>query len=94
MRGEDTWLGPADQATLTFNFHSQATELKAINRRNGQPAIRVWYGPVFDPSMMLRENWSLMEDINVSLVGWGWKPLTRADWHGVNDWAAQLTPAD
>lgn len=93
--GEEVMLeGKEDEATLIFNQWQQTTELKAMSRRSGQPVIRVYEGAIHDPSAMLRDNWSLIEDMNFSLAHWGWKPLTRSDWVGVHDWAAKLTPAD
>lgn len=94
MSDEVQLEGLEDEATLTFNVWQQTTELKAYNRRTGKGSIRVYVESIHDPSAMLKENWSLIEDMNFNLASWGWKPLTRADWHGLRDWAAKLTPAD
>lgn len=84
------------EATLEFNQWQQNWELKALNRRTGRDSIKVYEFHVRSPADGIRENWSLLDDLNFNLSSWGWRPLTLADWHGTNQsgWAAALTASE
>ena len=92
---EEVWLwGLQDEATLRFNFNTQETELRALNQHTGRGAMRTYADPIHDPSALLPSGVVLLDDMNDTLAGWGWTQLTRAQWSGVNHWAAKLIPAD
>jgi len=85
-----------DQAVLDFNYANQTTELKAFSRYTGQPVMREYDMLVNTVAEPFHDGLSVLEDINVMLASWGWKPLGVDDWHGTNrtGWAAQLYPKD
>ena len=85
-----------DEATLEFNQWQQASELKALNRRTGRGDLRSFPFPVSDPGQAIRDNWTVLDDMNASLTSWGWQATARADWYGTkaSGWAARLAASD
>jgi len=83
-----------DEATLSFNFYDQTFELKATNRYVNDDDLRVFDFKIYSLGQGIGDGRSVIDEVNLTLASWGWRPTQVSDWHGVRDWAAALTPAD